>query len=267
MSSEHYTKNFYEQLRSGAIRSAELIAPLVLQLAPIRSVVDVGCGDGSWLAVFQKLGVDEIFGIDGEYVDLEFLQISKDSFHATDLSRPFHLRRTFDVAISLEVAEHLPPESAVVFVDCLTRLAPLVLFSAAIPFQGGVHHINEQWPDYWAELFRRHGYVPVDFIRGKIWQNDNADWWYSQNTLLYVEARFLEGNAALKTASEKTNLNQLSLVHPKQYLYLGDRYNEAVARGQTPPSGIREASRLLLICLRNALRERINSLRGKRSQP
>jgi SAM-dependent methyltransferase len=267
VSNEHYTKDFYELRRDGAKQSAAVVAPLVLQLLPVRSVVDIGCGDGSWLAVFRKLGVREILGVDGEYVCRDFLQIPQDCFHALDLTKPFDLGRVFDLALSLEVAEHLPADSAPVFVESLTRLAPLVLFSAAIPFQGGTHHVNEQWPDHWAALFRRHGYVPVDFIRGRIWQNETVDWWYSQNTFLYVEERFLVGNAALRTASEKTNLNQLSLVHPKQYLYLKDRCNEAVARGQAPPSGVRAASRLLLICLRNALSKRFNLLLGKRSQP
>jgi SAM-dependent methyltransferase len=151
------------------------MAPLVLQLLPVRSVVDVGCGDGSWLAVFRELGVDEILGVDGEYIDREILQIPQDCFQAVDLSKPFDLGRVFDLAISLEVAEHLPSESAPVFVESLTRAAPLVLFSAAIPFQGGVHHVNEQWPDKWAGLFRGHDYVPVDFLRKRIWRNDAVE--------------------------------------------------------------------------------------------
>jgi hypothetical protein len=219
--------------------------------------VVVGCGDGSWLAVFRKLGVEQIFGIDGEYVDADLLQIPKDSFHALDLTKPFKIQRTFDLAVSLEVAEHLPPESAASFVDSLARLAPLVLFSAAIPFQGGANHLNEQWPDYWVRLFQQHGYVPVDFIRGRIWQDESIDWWYSQNTLLFAEER---------SESAKTNLNQLRLVHPRQYLYLKERYNEVAARSQTPPSGVREASRSLLVCVRNALRKRIDLLLGKEPQ-
>ena len=113
------------------------MVPLVLQLLPVRSVVDVGCGDGSWLVVFRKLGVKEILGIDGEYVDPGLLQIPQDCFQAFDLAKPFSLGRVFDLAVSLEVAEHLPAECAPGFVECLTRLAPSVLFSAAIPFQGG----------------------------------------------------------------------------------------------------------------------------------
>jgi SAM-dependent methyltransferase len=255
-----YTQSFYERLRNGATRSAEVIVPLVLQLLPVRNVLDVGCGDGSWLSVFRRLGVEDIFGIDGDYVTGDILQIPQDRFRAVDLTKPFSLGRVFDLAISLEVAEHLPSESALVFVESLARLAPLVLFSAAIPFQGGDDHVNEQWPDTWVALFQKHGYVPVDFIRKRVWQNDSVVWWYAQNMLLFAKANLLENNAALKVEFERTNPNQLSLVHPKQYLAL-----EAVLRARQPasPSGVRAASRLFLVCLRNAVRKRLDWIVGK----
>jgi SAM-dependent methyltransferase len=260
VSKGHYTRSFYELMRNGAVRSAEVVVPLVLELLPIRSVLDVGCGDGSWLKVFQKLGVDDILGIDGEYVTGDLLQIPQDRFRAVDLTKPFSVGRVFDLAISLEVAEHLPAESALSFVESLTRQAPLVLFSAAIPKQGGNHHLNEQWPDYWAKLFQGHGYLPVDFLRRRIWQNDAVEWWYAQNALLFAQAKLLESNAPLKAEFDRTNPAQLSLVHPKQYLTV-----ESVVRAQqpAPPSGVKAASRLLLVCLRNAARKRFDSITGK----
>jgi SAM-dependent methyltransferase len=218
LASEHYTKSFFEELRKGAQQSADVIVPLVLELLPVRNVVDVGCGDGTWLAAFQKHGVEEILGLDGEYVSNEVLQIPEKCFQAVDLTKPFELRRSFDLAVSLEVAEHLPVESAATLVESLTRLSPLVLFSAAIPFQGGENHMNEQWPDKWAALFQKHDYLPVDFIRKRVWQNEAVNWWYAQNTLLFVKASLLDCNPKLKAEFEATNRNQLSLVHPRGYL-------------------------------------------------
>lgn len=260
MVSESYTNSFYERLRGGATRSAEVIVPLVLQFLPARSVVDIGCGDGSWLAIFRKHGVAEILGADGEYVDRDLLQIPPGCFRAEDLTKPFAFGTAFDLAISLEVAEHLPAECAPVFVECLTKLAPVVLFSAAIPFQGGEHHVNEQWPEKWAELFKGHDYLAVDFVRKRVWQSDAVEWWYAQNTLLFARTDIIESNPALKFEFEQTNPDQLALVHPGQFLYLHDRYREAVARAEhpPPPSGVRAASRLLLICLRNAFRKRFS---------
>ncbi len=198
MDSQFYTKSFYEQMRDGSRQSAEIIVPLVLQLLTVRSVVDVGCGDGNWLAVFRKLGVQDIVGIDGDYVDRELLQIPQDDFLTFDLTKPFSLERVFDLAISLEVAEHLPVECAAPFVESLTRLASLVIFSAAIPFQGGNNHINEQWPDKWAEYFRQHNYVPIDFIRKRVWKNDDVEFWYAQNTLLFARLDVVENSLPLK---------------------------------------------------------------------
>jgi len=245
-------------MRNGAVRSAEAVVPLVLQLLPVRSVLDVGCGDGSWLRVFQKLGVDDILGIDGEYVTGDLLQIPQDNFRAVDLTKPFSVGRVFDLAISLEVAEHLPAESALAFVESLTRQAPLVLFSAAIPKQGGNHHLNEQWPDKWAELFKEHDYVPVDFIRKRVWQNDAVEWWYAQNTLLFAKEKLVESNTSLKAEFEQTNPNQLCLVHPRRYL-------DGAMPAQPPIWGVRTASQLLLTCLGNAVRRRFFAL-GRKSK-
>lgn len=259
MPSEHYTKAFYERLRCGATRSAETIVPLVLQLLPVRSVVDVGCGDGSWLAVFRKLGVVDVLGIDGDYLDRAILQIPQQHFQALDLTKPLELGRVFDLAISLEVAEHLPPESAPSLVESLTRTAPAILFSAAIPNQGGDNHTNEQWPDKWAKLFQERGYVPLDCVRKRVWQNETVEHWYAQNTLMFARADLLERNPALKAEHDRTDLGQLSLVHPKQYLYLENLYRQAVARAEqyTPPSGVIAASRLLAVCVKNAVRKRL----------
>lgn len=259
MPSEHYTRTFHERLRSGATRSAEVVVPLVLQLLHVQSVVDVGCGDGSWLATFQKLGVSDILGIDGDYLERDLLQIPLERFRPIDLTKHFHLERAFDLAMSLEVAEHLPPECASAFVESLIGAAPAVLFSAAIPHQGGDNHINEQWPDKWAALFRERGYLPIDAIRKRIWQNDAVEWWYAQNTLLFARADLLERNPALNVELDRTDLGQLSVVHPRQYLYLENRYREAVAVAQkaAPPSGVIAASKLLAVCVKNAVRKRL----------
>jgi SAM-dependent methyltransferase len=251
MSNEHYNSLFFEQLRAGAARSAEVIFPLVLEYLTVKSVVDVGCGDGTWLAVLQKLGVEDILGIDGEYISENLLQIPRNRFYSYDLTKKIVLDRKFDLAISLEVAEHLPPESANDFVDSLTRLAPAILFSAAIPLQGGNHHVNEQWPNKWAELFEQHSYLPVDMVRKRVWQNNDVEWWYAQNTLLFAHTDLIRDNAVLRTEFEQTNLSQLSLVHPRKYL--------EIAVPPSPPSGVKQASRLLFTCLRNAITKRVNS--------
>jgi SAM-dependent methyltransferase len=251
MNTTPYNSLFFDIIRGGSRRSAQVVAPLVLQLIQPKSIVDVGCGDGTWLSVFRELGVADVVGLDGDYVDRRQLQIPQEQFRATNLFEPFGLSRTFDLAVSLEVAEHLPPQSAESFVACLSKLAPAVLFSAAIPLQGGTQHLNEQWPDYWVALFKAHNYIPVDCIRGKIWRNELVEWHYAQNTLIFVRADSIKKDSELSRASELSNLQQLPLVHPKRF-------------HQPFRCGVRKALCLLAQATTNAVRKRIRVLPGER---
>ena len=194
--------------------------PLVLELVRPQSVVDVGCGSGTWLAEFARAGVADVMGVDSGNVSPEQLEIPVERFAVRDLSLGLELDRRFDLVVSLEVAEHLPPESAEVFVAALTALGPLVLFSAAIPHQGGVNHVNEQWPDYWAHLFAAHDHLPIDCLRRKIWDEEDVDWWYAQNLLLYAHRNELARRPELQREAALTGERPLALVHPRKYLDL-----------------------------------------------
>jgi SAM-dependent methyltransferase len=213
-----YPTKWFRSFQECSQRSAQEIVPLVVDLIQPRSVIDVGCGVGAWLSVFKGCGVGEIRGIDGDYIDRKALLIPQKQFRSVDLTKPFQLDEQFDLVVSLEVAEHLPRESAEAFISSLVRLGPVILFSAAVPFQGGNHHVNEQWPEYWADLFQKKGYRVIDCIRQKIWHNNNVQFYYAQNILLFASEDYLEGHPRLKQEAEHTNTAQLSLVHPDLYL-------------------------------------------------
>lgn len=212
-----YSPEFYDWQEEGALRSAREIVPQVLGLVRPESVLDVGCGTGVWLSVFQENGVQDIQGVDGEYIERDRLKIPQEKFKEHDLENGFDLEKQFDLVSCLEVAEHISEGNARNFIDSLTRHAPAILFSAAIPHQGGVSHVNEQWPSYWASLFREKGYVPLDVVRRKVWDNENVEWWYAQNVLLFVKTDSLVNNPSLLQALALTNASQLDLVHPKNY--------------------------------------------------
>jgi SAM-dependent methyltransferase len=218
---DRYASGFFDYLEETSRPSAEVIAPLVLELAPAQSVIDVGCGRGDWLAVFRDMGVDDVFGVDGHAAAVSTLVVPHDRFLTVDLTQPISMDRRFDLVLCLEVAEHIPAQAADLLVDSLTRLGPVVLFSAAIPYQGGEHHVNEQWPEYWSARFAANGFAAVDCIRPAVWRRPEVAWWYRQNTILYVD-RNHETTPALAAAMAQSPIVPLSLVHPEPYRWRVD---------------------------------------------
>jgi SAM-dependent methyltransferase len=182
------------------------VLPLVFEILKPKSILDIGCGIGTWLKVAKDHGVSDVLGIDGDYVDKSQLKIDTAEFVEKDLEKPFDLGRKFDLAICLEVAEHLKESSAANFVASLTKHADVILFSAALPGQGGQRHINEQWPDYWSNLFSKSGFSMTDPIRGRIWNNEAVDWWYRQNIFLVIR----DGSAL----SGEFDVSSSALIHP-----------------------------------------------------
>jgi hypothetical protein len=182
-----YPDGYFARFRGGATRSAEIVLPIVKAGMEVSIVVGFGCGTGAWLSVWQRLGVQNIVGCDGPYVDPGSLMFDSSSFVPVDLSKQLSLGRRFDLAQSLEVAEHLPPEAAASFVDTLVSHAPVILFSAASPGQGGEHHVNEQPLEYWGALFRRHGFQPIDAVRPRLVGEKRVERWYRYNSMLFVD--------------------------------------------------------------------------------
>jgi SAM-dependent methyltransferase len=199
-------------------RAAKKVVPILMELVRPSSVVDVGCGVGSWLEEFQKEGVSEILGIDF-LVQESSLRIPRENFLRRDLKDPISVSERFDVVLCMEVGEHLPKESANTLVQSLVGLGPVVIFSAAIPYQlGGGDHINEQWPEWWVDLFRARGYRVIDCMRRRIWLDWNVPFWYSQNLLLFVSNEAVARYPDLQPLVDRTNPARLSLVHPRAWL-------------------------------------------------
>lgn len=181
-----YDTDFYAGQAGPARASAAAMVPLILQaVGPVTSILDVGCGVGAWLAEWASAGIEDYLGVDGDYVDRANLLVSPEHFRAQDLKTPLDLGRRFDLVTSFEVAEHLPEAVADQFVAGLVRHADVVVFSAAIPGQGGVGHVNEQWQSYWARKFTDLGLETHDDLRWKVWEDDRIEFYYAQNTVIY----------------------------------------------------------------------------------
>ena len=183
-----YNADFYRYITRGSRDSARAVVPRVLAAlkVPVTTVLDAGCGSGAWLSVWKEQGC-QVTGIDGDYVDRSLLLIDEAEFTPRDLKTRFDLPVRYDLAQSLEVAEHLPESAAGGFVDSLCKAADIVLFSAAAPGQGGENHVNEQPYAYWQAHFERNGYAMYDAVRDGVLDDTNVMPWYRYNTFLYVK--------------------------------------------------------------------------------
>ena len=214
--SQLYKAAFYSSRREMTLAAARRILAIVGRLVEVGSAVDLGCGTGTWLSVAKERGATEVLGFEGHWLRDDAVDDPAITIIRQDLEAPVRIERRFDLAISLEVAEHLGPARAESFVEDLCRASDVVLFAAAVPGAGGKGHINEQWQSYWAEKFAARGYVAVDAIRPEIWDDPAIPYWYRQDAILYLAPA-----AAAKLSASITpvaNLKSLDSVHPELYL-------------------------------------------------
>jgi len=222
MLSRLYFKLSFNSNSPGSLRSARVVVPLLRGLLHPSSVIDVGCGGGSWLLAFRENGVLELLGVDGRWIDKKVFRLEPELLQYQDLTKSFDVGRRFDLANCLEVAEHLPAEAAPVLVENLVRLAPVVSFSAAIPGQYGLHHVNCQWPEYWTTLFSRHSYRPVSMLGWQIWDNKEVAWWYRQNLMLFASERYLEQHPDLLSRAAPPADIPAHFIHPDCFAFHTD---------------------------------------------
>ena len=256
-----YDAGFFTETEAGSIRSAGVVLPPLIERFAIRTAVDVGCGRGAWASVLIEHGVDAT-GIDGAYIDLDALLIPRDRFLARDLSRSLGELRDgltgrdpVDLAVCLEVAEHLPTELSDALVDYLTRLGRVVLFSAAIPNQGGVRHTNERPQSYWVEKFARRDFVCFDLVRPGIWSNREVEPWYAQNAFVFVPA----DEATRYGLGIVDRPRILDVVHPG----LDERHTAGGREELRRALLLRNLLRQLPRSIRQAARVRVARLRGR----
>ena len=208
MTTSLYPSDFYADRRAHTLHAARAILSALPAGLARRRLADIGCGTGTFLAAALEEGTQEAFGTEGDWVTPDMLDDPRIVFSARDLEQGFS-GPAVDLVLSLEVAEHLSPERAASFVSDLVAMAPAVLFSAAIPGQGGVGHLNEQWQGYWAGLFAGHGYRAFDVVRPVIWADEAVPAWYRQNAILYLQGDLGERLGLASTAPEL-----LDRVHP-----------------------------------------------------
>mgnify|MGYP000297360979 CR=1 FL=1 len=197
-----YSNRFFDYIEIGARTSAQAMIGVLQPWLGVTSVLDLGSGRGVWLGEWIKSGVTDVAAVDGDYVNSDRLAVPKNQFHPANLTKVVDMGRRFDLAQSLEVGEHLPEEASTVLVESLTNHADRVLFSAAVPGQGGEFHINEKPLSFWQDLFAQHGYAPFDCVRPELKDVSGVEPWYRYNTVLYVNEAGRDGLPAEVLAKE-----------------------------------------------------------------
>ncbi len=181
----HLSRRVRDAIRAGAQSSAVVLADLVVERFAPSSVVDVGCGEG-WLVHELRSRNVKAFGVDGDDVGADLV---------LDLTAPPYPEldgAPFDLAVCLEVAEHVDEANAGDLVGWLCDLAPVVAFSAAIPGQGGQGHVNERPPAYWVDLFAQRGLAGSGALRTELWDDERIEAWYRQNLLVFADPKVLK---------------------------------------------------------------------------
>jgi hypothetical protein len=221
-----YTENFYSAFNQRSYLAASVLLREVAAVHAFESMVDFGCGSGTWLRAADEIVRERgaqpcLLGVDGEHVRALADRSFPVEYHHANLESRVELGERFGLAISLEVAEHLSPERGPSFVEDVCRAADVVLFGASIPGQGGleggVHHVNERWQEYWAERFREQGYVCIDLFREKYWMDARFERcpYYVANAFLYARAGH---EVALKCGDRLVRERwRLNVVHPRVY--------------------------------------------------
>jgi cyclopropane fatty-acyl-phospholipid synthase-like methyltransferase len=227
MSSVSYNSDFFNLHLEKSLSSARSVIPLVKEYIQPSSIIDMGCGNGTWLKAWQEHGVKTIWGVDGQYIKENELLINKEFFRSINLEEGYRSAQNYDLVTSLEVAEHIRPPFAAGFIQSLCELGDVILFSAAIPGQEGTYHFNEQYPDYWAHIFLENNFVPIDCIRQRIWNDEKISWWYRQNLLFFAKEDALSKYPKLQQAYAKTNGKIMNLVHPKLLEWKDDKLHNS----------------------------------------
>lgn len=200
------------------LTSAEQIVPYLLQYVNPKNVIDFGCAVGVWLLQFKKRGI-KVHGIDGEWVRKYKKYISEDDIQYFDFESDNKLlfEEKYDLALCLEMAEHISSKKADKLIDTLTQSSDVIYFSAATPNSGGQHHVNEQWQSFWKKKFMRRGFVLIDCIRPHVWHNKQVCYFYAQESFIYVKEDKLEKYPLLKKIYEEQHNCIIDIVHPELF--------------------------------------------------
>lgn len=170
----------YEQISVEEKPFADRLALFMRDVVRPNMVLDIGCGPGHFVYSMRDVGVHCIG------IDIDDRIRGKQHLLCENI---LYSKLVSDVAICLEVLEHIPEEDSDEVVDQIcTMFLDTLIFTAAQPGQGGVGHINCQPKDYWLKKFLRNGIrrntLMEDTLKHYCQQGRYMGWFYN-NLLVF----------------------------------------------------------------------------------
>jgi SAM-dependent methyltransferase len=153
-----YSETYYNGIESANSHVYQLLAETLTEVFKPTSVADVGCGSGGISAALRHSGVEQVYPFDFSQASVD-MTIRRGFANARrlDLTQAQDIPATADLCLCLEVAEHIPRKFERHLVSLLSQVAPVLIFTAAPPGQGGHLHVNLRSQDHWKQLFREQG--------------------------------------------------------------------------------------------------------------
>lgn len=225
--------NYVHNERYTTAGAREVLRVLFDEIGTPNSMLDVGCGIGTWLAAASEFGCQVIHGLDGTVADQSQLVVSRNQLESIDFEGDWSVGNKFDLIISMEVAEHLTAAAADRLIRNMCESTDQVLFSAAIPRQPGQHHINCQWPSAWQAIFNKYGFQCSDQIRWKLWSNELVESWYRQNVFFASRARKDEAEPRLARVIHPEMFDCMAGIRKDQ---IRAEYERVIVEGGKPAS-------------------------------
>lgn len=203
-----YDADFFSEAYEVSFKSAQLYFEHLSLLYNFQTIIDVGAGAGAWSHAAIEAGKQPI-SVDGKWVDKIEKKCDKLNYYYQDLNESLNISIKGDLAVCVEVAEHLDPDRSHSFIEDLCSIAPVIVFGAALPRQGGSGHINCHPHSYWIDIFKQNGYYALDAFRSIFWYDGRVGPWYTQNTFLFVRDEFKQKFSNIPEPSI------INIYHPK----------------------------------------------------
>lgn len=208
----NYSHKYFDKHKMAARKSARHVVPFVMSVIRPISIADIGCGSGQWTKEFISNGVKRAYAFDAFASPCWGVADNSVDFQKIDLEDCVADFPDVELVCWLEVAEHLSKSSCNRILSYIVERTDAILFSCAVPGQGGTGHISERRLSDWVSDFKEFGFCCQDILRPRFWNDENISWWYRQNAVIFAKENSVASNAI--RSFRLPTFRGMDLIHP-----------------------------------------------------